>query len=202
MGFGRHHLAAAIADFHTLHPRLKVSLTLSDVVSAADANRFDLIVHIGSLAESSMVAYPIAPNARFVCAAPDYLARRPAPRTPQELAGHDCIVLRENQEDVTLWHFRKKRSEVAVRVAATLSSNDGDVVRQWALGVKGLIMRSEWDVAESLASGRLVRVLEDWSLPAADVVALVAQRLGMSARVKLFLSFLQERFKPAPPWRS
>ena len=66
---------------------------------------------------------------------------------------------------------------------------------------KGLIMRSEWDVAESLASGRLVRVLEDWSLPAADVVALVAQRLGMSARVKLFLSFLQERFKPAPPWR-
>jgi DNA-binding transcriptional LysR family regulator len=62
-------------------------------------------------------------------------------------------------------------------------------------------MRSEWDVAESLASGRLVRVLEDWSLPPADVVALVAQRLGMSARVKLFLSFLQERFRPTPPWR-
>ena len=201
LGFGRHHLAAAIADFHTLHPGLKVSLTLSDVVSAADANRYDLIVHIGSLADSSMVAYPIAPNARFVCGAPDYLARRPAPRTPDDLTTHDCIVLRENQEDVTLWHFKKKRSEVAVRVAPTLSSNDGDVARQWALSGKGLIMRSEWDVAESLASRRLVRVLEDWSLPVADVVALVAQRAGMSARVKLFLSFLQERFKPAPPWR-
>lgn len=201
LGFGRHHLAAAIADFHTLHPRLMVSLSLSDVVPEADANRFDMIVHIGNLTDSSMVAYPIAPNARFVCAAPDYLARHPAPREPQELATHHCIVLRENQEDVTLWRFRKSRNEVSVRVPAILSSNDGDVVRQWALRGKGVIMRSEWDVAENLAAGRLVRVLKDWRLPDADVVALVDRRHGMAARVKLFLSFLQARFKPVPPWR-
>ncbi|MGZ5785785.1 MAG: LysR substrate-binding domain-containing protein, partial [Ramlibacter sp.] len=199
--FGRHYLAPAIADFHTLHPKLMVSLTLSDVVSAADANRFDLIVHIGSLADSSMVAYPIAPNSRFVCAAPRYLAQRPAPREPKELAAHDCIVLRENDEDVTLWRFSKKRSEVAVRVPAILSSNDGEVAKQWALKGKGVVMRSEWDVAENLAAGRLVRLLADWSLPDADVVALVAGRSGLSARVKLFLSFLQARFKPLPPWR-
>lgn len=201
LGFGRHHLAAAIADFHTLHPKLMVSLSLSDVLPVADANRFDLIVHIGHLIDSSMVAYPIAPNARFVCAAPDYLARHPAPREPQELATHHCIVLRENQEDVTLWRFRKGSKELAVRVPAILSSNDGDVVRQWALAGKGLIMRSEWDVADSLASGRLVRVLEDWRLPDADIVALVDRRQGMAARVKLFLAFLQARFKPLPPWR-
>lgn len=202
LGFGRHYLAGAIADFHTLHPKLMVSLTLSDVVSPADANRFDLIVHIGSLGDSSMVAYPIAPNSRFICAAPDYLAQRPAPREPKELAAHDCIVLRENDEDVTLWRFRKKRSEVAVRVPAILSSNDGEVAKQWALRGKGVIMRSEWDVAESLADGRLVRLLADWSLPDADVVALVASRAGLSARVKLFLSFLQARFQPLPPWRA
>jgi DNA-binding transcriptional LysR family regulator len=201
LGFGRHHLAPAIADFHTLYPKLMVSLTLSDVVSAGDANRFDLIVHIGNLPDSSMVAYPIAPNARFVCAAPRYLAQRPAPSDPKELAAHDCIVLRENDEDVTLWRFRRKRSELAVRVPAVLSSNDGEVAKQWALQGKGVVMRSEWDVAESLASGRLVRLLDDWSLPDADVVALVASRAGMLARVKLFLSFLQARFKPLPPWR-
>lgn len=201
LGFGRTYLAGAIADFQSLHPRLKVSLTLSDVVAPADANRFDMIVHIGSLADSSMVAYPIAPNARFICAAPAYLARRPAPHEPKELVQHDCIVLRENNEDVTLWRFRKKRSEVAVRVPAILSSNDGDVAKQWALRGKGLFVRSEWDVAESLATGRLVRVLADWSLPDADVVALAARRAGMSARAKLFLSFLQARFQPVPPWR-
>ena len=202
LGFGRHYLAAAIADFHGLHPRLIVSLTLSDDVSAADANRYDLIVHIGNLVDSSMVAYPIAPNARFICAAPRYLATHPAPREPRELAAHDCIVLRENHEDVTLWRLRKKkRGEVAVRVPAILSCNDGAVARHWALQGKGVVMRSEWDVADSLASGKLVRLLADWSLPDADVVALVASRAGLSARVKLFLSFLQARFQPQPPWR-
>lgn len=201
LGFGRRYLAAAIADFQTVHPKLMVSLTLSDVVSPADANRFDLIVHIGTLVDSSVVAYPIAPNARFLCAAPRYLARRPAPRDPKELVAHDCVVLRENHEDVTLWRLRKKRNEVAVRVPAILSSNDGDVAMQWALAGKGVIMRSEWDVAESLAAGRLIRLLPDWSLPDANVVALVASRAGLSARVKLFLALLQDRFKPVPPWR-
>jgi DNA-binding transcriptional LysR family regulator len=201
LGFGRRHLASAIADFHTQHPRLKVSLSLSDVLSAADANRFDMIVHIGALPDSSMVAYPIAPNSRFICAAPAYLARKPAPTEPKQLTEHDCIVLRENNEDVTLWRFRRKRQEVAVRVPAILSSNDGDVVKQWALAGKGLFVRSEWDVADSLASGELVRVLSDWSLPDADVVVLATQRAAMSARAKLFLSFLQARFQPVPPWR-
>jgi DNA-binding transcriptional LysR family regulator len=201
LGFGRAYLAGAIADFQSLHPRLKVSLTLTDVVSVADANLFDMIVHIGSLGDSSLVAYPIAPNTRFICAAPAYLAGRPAPREPKELTQHDCIVLRENNEDVTLWRFRKRRSEVAVRVPAILSSNDGDVAKQWALRGKGLFVRSEWDVAESLASGRLVRVLADWSLPDADVVALAGRRAGMSPRAQLFLAFLQARFQPVPPWR-
>jgi DNA-binding transcriptional LysR family regulator len=200
LGFGRRYLATAVAEFHALYPKLLVSLNLTDIVPASDAQRFDLIVHIGHLSDSSLVAYPIAPNARFLCAAPKYLARRPPPLKPDDLAAHDCLVLRENQEDVTLWRLRKNRSEVAVRVPPVLCSNDGDVVKQWALMGKGIMLRSEWDVADHLRAGRLVRVLPDWQLPDADVVALVDQRANMSARVRLFLSFLQERFKPAPPW--
>jgi DNA-binding transcriptional LysR family regulator len=201
LGFGRRYLAAAVADFQALHPRLKVSLTISDVVTPADANRNDVIVHIGRMSDSSVVAYPLAPNNRFICAAPAYLERRGTPSDPKELAEHDCIVLRENNEDVTLWRFHKRRAEIAVRVRAMLSSNDGDVVKQWALAGKGLFVRSEWDVAEHLAAGELVRVLTDWTLPNADVVALTAHRAGISARAKLFLAFLQARFQPVPPWR-
>jgi DNA-binding transcriptional LysR family regulator len=201
LGFGRKYLAEALADFHTQHPKLFVSLTLSDVLPAADADRFDMIVHIGELSDSSMVAYPIAPNARVVCASPAYLAGEPAPRRPEELADHHCIVLRENEEDVSLWRFRKGRNEVSVRIAPDMSSNDGEVTREWSLKGKGVIMRSEWDVAASLKSGFLVRLLEDWHLPDADIVALIPQRHGVSARVKLFLIFLQMRFQPVPPWR-
>lgn len=201
LGFGRRYLAPAIADFHAGHPRLKVSLTLSDALAAAEAGRFDMIVHIGSLPDSTMVAYPVAPNNRFICAAPAYLERHPAPRDPKELSGHDCIVLRENNEDVTLWRFHRRRQEIAVRVPAILSSNDGDVVKQWALAGKGLFVRSEWDVAELLAGGQLVRVLPEWSLPDADVVVLASARGAMSRRATLFLAFLQARFQPVPPWR-
>jgi DNA-binding transcriptional LysR family regulator len=191
-----------VADFHALHPGLLVSLTLSDAMPATEAQRYDLMVHIGQLPDSSMVAYPIAPNRRFVCAAPAYLERQPAPRTPEELTAHDCIVLRENQEDVTLWRLRRNRREIAVRVPPLLCSNDGEVVKQWSLMGKGIMQRSEWDVAEELRAGRLVRVLPEWQLPDADVVALVGHRAGLSARVKLFLAFLQQRFRPAPPWRA
>jgi len=201
LGFGRHYLAPALADFHSLHPGLSVSLALSDEVPASDAQNFDLVVHIGHLPDSRMVAHPLAPNARFLCASPDYLARRPAPSRPEELAQHDCLVLRENQEDVTLWRLRRNRKEVSVRVPSTLSSNDGEVVKCWALAGKGIMLRSEWDVADHLREGRLVRVLTDWKLPDADVVALVDHRAGMSARVRLFLAFLQQRFQPKAPWR-
>lgn len=201
LGFGRRYLAPVVAEFHSLHPGLLVTLTLSDAVPPAEAQRYDLVVHIGQLSDSSMVAYPIAPNRRFACAAPGYLATRPALHTPEQLAAHDCIVLRENQEDVSLWRLERDGKEVAVRVPPVLCSNDGDVVKQWSLLGKGIMLRSEWDVAEDLRAGRLVRVLPDWQLPDANVVALVGHRAGMSARVRLFLSFLQERFRPAPPWR-
>jgi DNA-binding transcriptional LysR family regulator len=62
-------------------------------------------------------------------------------------------------------------------------------------------MRSEWHVAECLADGRLVRVLEDWRVPDAHIMAMVARREGMAGRVKLFLAFLQGRFRPQPPRR-
>ncbi len=202
LGFGRRYLAQAVAEFHALHPKVQVSLNLTDVVPAADAQGFDLIVHIGDLPDSSRVAYPIAPNERFLCASPEYLARRGTPAKPEDLAQHDCLVLRENQEDVTLWRFTRHRKEASVRVTSAMCSNDGDVVKQWALLGKGILLRSEWDVADSLREGRLVRLLPEWQLPPANVVALLGRRGGTSARVRLFLSFLQARFQPVAPWRA
>lgn len=201
LGFGRQYLAAALADFQALHPQLMVSLTLSDGMPAMDSDRFDMIVRIGELPDSTMIAYPIAPNRRLLCASPVYLQNHALPHSPEELSTHQCIVLRESEEDVSLWRFRKGRTELSFRVTPSLSSNDGEVTREWALAGKGIIMRSEWDVAESLKSGRLVQLLEDWHLPDADITALIPQRHGVSARVKLFLALLQSRFQPVPPWR-
>ena len=87
-----------------------------------------------------------------------------------------------------------------VRIEPSLSSNDGEVVRAWALAGAGIILRSEWDVAEDIHAGRLVRVLDGWRLPAADIVALFSTRSGRSARTEMFLKHLRALLMPVP-WR-
>jgi len=202
LGFGRRYLAPIVAQFHARHPQLQIALTLSDRSVDPDSAPYDAVVHIGELKDSAQIAYRIAPNQRWLCAAPAYLKRVSAPTRPDDLAKLACLVLRENDEDVTLWRFKSRQAERALRVTPALSSNDGDVIKQWALAGLGVMQRSEWDVAADLAAGRLVRLLPAWRLNPADVTALVPQRKGMSARVTAFLDFLAAQFRPTPPWRS
>ncbi len=203
LGFGRTHVAPAIADFHTQHPQVGVTLTLSDRWVDFDEAPFDAVIHVGALPDSSQVAFRIAANQRFLVASPGYLRRHGAPKSPGELADHACLVLRENDDDVTLWRFiGARKKEVSVRVRPMLASNDGDVMKQWAIADKGLMIRSEWDVARELRAGSLQAVLPAWRLPPANIVALVPQRRGLSARTRFFIEFLAARFKPEPPWRS
>lgn len=228
-GFGRRYLGPLLAQFQTTHPNLEVQLYLSDnlmlprqPVHGRDA--FDVLVSIGAIPDSRWVAHRIAPNRRVLCAAPEYLAKAPPLQRPADLTRHACLVLRENDEDVTLWRFagrdggkeagkelRKGSGKSAggtdarehtVRVRPIMESNDGDVVHQWCLAGKGIMARSEWDVADSLASGRLVALLPGYRLPDADVMALVPQSRVASTRTRLFVEMLRKALGPRPPWRS
>jgi len=143
----------------------------------------------------------LAPNERMVCAAPEYLHRKGAPASPMDLRDHDCLALRENDDDATLWRFSKRGKTVTIRIRPRLASNDGGVLREWALRGLGVILRSEWDVAEDLRAGRLVRLLPGHHAPAADVIALLGPRHGRLTRTQSFLEHLRGRLNP-PPWRS
>jgi len=201
LGFGRRYIAAAAADYQQLHPEVDVVLTLSDQPLTDMGDRFDVAIHIGALALSNLVAYTIAPNARFVCAAPALLAAHGTPEHPEQLANLPCLALRENNEDVTLWQFGKGRTSRSIRVQPRLVCNDGDVIHQWAREGRGVILRSEWDVAADIAAGTLVRLLPGYKLADANVIALTHARKGLPLRTKSFMKFLQARFQPAPPWR-
>ncbi|ALK96764.1 LysR family transcriptional regulator [Massilia sp. WF1] len=202
LGFGRRYIAAAAAEYQQLHPEVDVVLTLSDQPLTEIGDRFDVGIHIGELALSNLIAYKIAPNSRLVCAAPALLRRVGIPDEPEQLAHLPCLALRENNEDGTLWHFRRGRVARSVRIQPKLVCNDGDVVHQWAREGRGIIVRSEWDVAADIASGSLVRLLPAFKLSDANVIALTHARKGLPLRTRSFMKFLQERFQPLPPWRS
>ncbi|WP_347337382.1 LysR substrate-binding domain-containing protein [Bradyrhizobium tropiciagri] len=176
LGFGRRYIAPVVAAFRSRHPEVSIELELSDRPGRAAVSAWDVMIHIGALKDSTLRLQRLAPNERFLCASPAYLKRWGTPARPQDLRLHQCIALRENEEDVTLWRFSRKRAASepdVIRIEPMLSSNDGEVVKAWALADHGLIVRSEWDVAEDLAAGRLVRVLPNHRLPPADIVALL-----------------------------
>ena len=109
--------------------------------------------------------------------------------------------MRENNEDVTLWRHRRGGRSGAVRVTPSLTSNDGEVVRNWALAGLGLMLRSQWDAGPFVKRGELRRVLAPWSFEGADILALVPARRGISARVTSFVDFLKSSLRSRPPGR-
>ena len=201
LGFGRRYVAPIAALFRQHNPGVSMTLTLTDRPAVPDENNWDLIIHIGELKNSSLVMVRLAGNDRFVCAAPEYLEARGEPDRPEELPSHDCLALRQNDEDVTLWRFvDRQRKTIPVRVTPAMASNDGEVVRRWALDGLGIMVRSEWDIADDLNSGKLLRILPRYRLPAADVVAFLGKRGGRTARSNAFLKLLQDSLRPSP-WR-
>jgi DNA-binding transcriptional LysR family regulator len=197
-GFGRLHVAPLVARFAERHPAVRVTLDLSER-PWTDSEESDVVIHIGAVRDSTWVAHVLARNARWVCAAPDYLRRRGTPTEPRELLGHDCLCVRENNEDVTLWRHRRNGRAGSVRVTPSLTSNDGEVVRNWAVAGLGIMLRSQWDAAPFVKRGELKRILAPWDFEGADVLALVPARRGISARVTQFVDFLKESFRRRAP---
>lgn len=191
-GYGRLHVAPVLSRFAARHPGLRPMLTLSeDPIAAMREGPWDVLVHVGQLPDLRITQRRLAANRRFLVAAPEYLAQHGSPAAPSDMAGHRIAVLRENRADATLWPLTSAEGvRVNLRIDPVYSCNDGEVLRRWALEGFGIVERSEWSVAADLESGRLVRVLPGWSLPDADIVALLNPRGVRARRVDLFVAAL------------
>lgn len=199
-GYGRTHIAPLLSRFSRLHPALRLQLDLRET-PWPDKHDSDAVIHVGAVRDSSWVGHTLASNERWLCASPAYLREHGTPRNPADLAYHACICIRENDEDVTLWHLRPAgrmaRKAETLRINPAFVTNDGSVARQWAEDGLGIVLRSQWDVNDALAAGRLQRVMTDWEFGAAPVIVLVPTRKGRSARTQALVSFLIETADPS-----
>lgn len=203
LGFGSDYVAPLLGVYKARHPKLDIELELSDNPNWSSYHKWDIIIYIGALKDSSLKMITLAKNQRFICASPAYLQEMGCPETPQDLVMHRCIALRENNEDVTLWQFTNDadgKHEV-IRINPTLASNEGRVIKDWAMAGLGIIMRSEWDVQPQLNRKELVRLLPTYSLPEANIVALLGSaEKERSARISGFIALLKARLAPVP-WK-
>ncbi|WDZ98245.1 LysR family transcriptional regulator [Herbaspirillum sp. WKF16] len=191
-GFGRRHIAPALSEFRRRYPEVDVQLDLTDRPMNLAEAAFDVGIRFGELPDSRLVARRLASNRRFICGAPAYLDGQGEPQSPDDLRGHRCIVLRENDTAYGTWHFSRGKRQQTVKVHGAMSSNDGEATLQWALDGHGLLLRSQWDVQQYIDAGRLRRVLPEWELPPADIYAVYPERLNLSAKVRVFVDFLEK----------
>lgn len=196
LGFGRRHVAPALSKFACRYPEVEVQLQLTDRPVNLVEQGFDLQLRLGELPDARLTARLLAHNRRVLCASPAYLKHAGEPGSPRELARHQCLFIRESEETFGTWHLRSGTRTETVKVRGPLASNDGECVLGWALDGHGILMRSLWEAAPMLRSGKLRPVLPEWSLPPADIYAVFPTRSHLSAKTRALVDFLLETFEP------
>jgi LysR family transcriptional regulator, transcriptional activator for dmlA len=195
---GRRWVGPVAAGFASRHPGLALHLSLSDRLVDLVESAIDCAVRVGPLADDRLVARKLADNRRVVCATPKYLKAHGTPATPADLARHACLVLTAGAASHADWRFKPAHGPAThVRVRGRLASDNGQQVHDWMLAGHGLARRSIWDVADELASGRVVEVLREWSDEDAPISVIYASRRHLPRRTRLFIDALAAHFAQA-----
>ncbi|MGI4860375.1 MAG: LysR family transcriptional regulator, partial [Janthinobacterium lividum] len=186
LGFGRTTIAPLVSAFARRHPDVEVQMEVTDRPVDLVESGFDLAIRFGALPDRRLNARRIMSNRRFLCASPAYLERHGEPAGLADLARHQCIVHRQNDDAYGIWRFTQGDQTEVVKVRGALSSNDGDIVLGWALDGHGILVRSEWDLAKYVRSGRLRIVLAGYTLPPADLFVYYPSWRNQPARARAF----------------
>jgi DNA-binding transcriptional LysR family regulator len=198
MSFGTLYLGSAIADFMDRYRDLKVELTLSDRMIDPLEEGVDVTVRIGAMVDSSLIARRISTARVLLVASPEYLARNGMPKTPADLVGHKCLHY-GHSTTVPRWQLTDNGTSITVPVAACLSSNNGDTLRDAAVKGIGIARQPSFIVGSDIAAGRLVVVLPDFPPQDVTIHALYAPNRFLAAKSRVFIDFLVERFG-RPVW--
>ncbi len=143
------------------------------------------------------ICKPLAMMKMVVCASPDYLARRGRPKTPEDLKQHDCLIYTLTQPD---WVFKRDGEEHSIRPQGPLRANNGVALTRAACDHQGIILQPTFIVGDALRSGALVPLLLEWEKGQVGLYALYPHRRFVSAKVRCFIEFVQERYLAPHYW--
>lgn len=193
LSFGIQRVAPVLPAFMQRYPDLRIQMLLEDRYTDLQAEGIDVAIRIGSLRDSSLVATRICPIARVFCAAPDYLAKRGKPKSPDDLKRHSCLhysLLSVREE----WGIVFDESTEMTAIAGSLSANNAEVLKESAIQGMGIAMLPLFVVQDALADGRLHQVLPKHSPAPSTLYAVRLSRQFTPARVRVFIEFLQDSF--------
>ena len=212
VGLGQAQLAKLVPEFLLRYPEIRLELALEDRTVDLVGEGFDIAVRFGRMQDSALMTRRLGSVSRRIFAAPSYIARAGMPRTPRDLATHNCLNF-----SATIWLNRWPLLEEdhgadaaaaapspnarEVEVSGNFVGNNGELLYLMALEGVGIMRLADFMVADDLAAGRLVPLLDAFDPRDAVPLYLVwpPQRFE-PPRLRAFIDFMVEKFTPAPPW--
>ncbi|MFC1520132.1 LysR family transcriptional regulator [Pseudomonadota bacterium] len=197
--FGRIHLMPALKGFLEQYPDLSVDIQLTDSMVDLVEGGFDVAIRNANLKDSTLIAKKLATDKRIMVASPDYIATHGKPNHPSELKNHLCI----NQAGLESWVFDTLEGVQHVKVKGKIKVDHGEAVRDAAMDGMGIAMCATWIAYQQLRDGRLVEVLEDYTLiDNSEVWAVYPSSRLLAPKVRAFLDYFSEYYGTPPYWDS
>lgn len=200
--FGVHHLSKALLSFNQLHPDIFLDLDLNDRKVDLIEEGFDLAIRIAKLDDSSLIARKLFTSRSVLCASKDYIQRCGMPKHPRDLLhGHTCLYYSGAPRDG--WTFNTETGQsLSVKVPASLSANNGDLLTEAAIAGQGLLFTPDFIAHQAIRSGQLQLLLEDYLIDnQVSGYALYPQTRHLSHRVRALVDYLVAWFGKEPYWR-
>ena len=199
VAFGRLHIATALPHFLADYPDLKIDMVTTDRFVDLAEEGYDLVIRIVDQPAPNLVARKLAPVTRRMVATPDYFARYGVPRSPADLAKHNCLTYTYfNPQDP--WRLRGPDGDISVQASGNLRVNDDDALSEAVMKGLGLALLPTFIIGEALQAGRLRSVLAEYIPLERHIYAVYLANRHVSAKVRAFIDYLLERFGPEPYW--
>lgn len=194
--FGAFSLPALITKFLQTYPEMRIDLSLTDRFVDPIEEGIEVMIRIGELKDSSMIARQLAPFRLIACASPDYLAQHGTPNTPQELLQHECLIYSNNKAAIGqgYWHFLKNGKKEQVLVDGRYHSNDWKTLLYSATAGMGITLGPESVLADEVKAGRLVPVLTHYDIPARPMHVVYPASRKPTAKLRSFVDALIAEF--------
>lgn len=197
--FSTHQLTPMIGEFLARHPAIQLELMPTDRVVDMIEESIDVAIRVGRLPDSSFMARKIGDDVRLVCAAPNYLAAHPAPRRPEDLVQHNCILSRDRAH-LNRWPFRIDGQVREIEVNGRVAVSEGEAQLRLALQGLGIVRLTRLTLTGAIKRGELVPLLLDYSAEeSVPIHAVYPHRKHLASKVMAFVDFIVEKFTP-PPW--
>jgi DNA-binding transcriptional LysR family regulator len=191
--FGENHIAGLLSRFSASHPGVSFDLRLTDSYVDLASEGFDLAFRIGLPDSATLKARKLGEVKSCLVASPGYLADHGTPTSPEMLGGHQCIV-DTNRRGGNQWSFTKGGEQTSYAPIRHLMVNSARIARDWAADGRGVAMCPDFVLREEIEQGRLVQLLNDYSISTHPICAVYLSGTVLPKKVRALIDFAVEDF--------